>query len=322
MSNYSLRRILTEDIEISDIKDMVSKFSKVIAELENLDPKEEKGDWKNIKIGSQIIPIKNLFKNDGARIIKIFGKNEKSKIMSAFENLFTKYESFAKKLSGNSSSDSAEQKLYNIDQVGVYTLDDGGIDYAVLATPDKKVIGFVGLADPKKPCNNSIQIKYVALDKDYQGKGMGGFLYRLGGIMAEEYLGKSGITSDHTESSTKAAQNVWKGLSRHFDQFENKSGNSVYDYTGEQTPDDKEDDCTKPEEGIAATDYTWEIKDSSRSKTQNQLDKMIDNAASIGEIDDIGDQMMALWDKSYSQSRATGGLAESAKKRWSILAGI
>jgi GNAT superfamily N-acetyltransferase len=322
MSKYKLKRVLTEAVEISDIKDIVSRFSATVSRLESLDPEEEKGNWKHIKLGAQLIPIKNLLKNDGARIIKIFGKNDKSKVIPAFEKLIDKFESFANQLSGGGESIPSGSDSYTIDQVGVYTLDDDGIDYAVLATPDKKVIGFVGLADPKKPCNNSTQIKYVALDKDYQGKGMGGFLYRLGGVMAEEYLGKSGITSDHTESSTKAAQNVWKGLSRHFDQFENESGNSVYDYTGDKTPDDKKDDCTKPEEGIAATDYTWEIKDSSRSKTQNQLDKMIDNAATIGEINDIGEQMMALWDKSYSQSRATGGLAESAKKRWSILAGI
>lgn len=322
MSKYKLSRILTEDVEISDVKDIVSRFSAVVTKLENLDPEEKKGDWKHIKLGTQLIPIKNLLKNDGARIVKIFDKNDKSAVITAFDKLITKFESFANQLSGKDESTSSGSELYSMDQVGVYTLDDDGIDYAVLATPDKKVIGFVGLADPKKHCNNATQIKYVALDKDYQGKGMGGFLYRLGGIMAEEYLGKSGITSDHTESSTKAAQNVWKGLSRHFDQFENSSGNSVYDYTGDQTPEDKDDDCTMPEEGIAATDYTWAIKDSSRSKTQSQLDKMIDNAAAIGEIDDIGDQMMALWNKSYSQSRASGGLAESVKKRWSILAGI
>ena len=330
--------LITEaSITKDDLKKIIEEFSYYVAWLSEADPEEKLGSWKLVNFGTQSIPIKNLVKNGGARIIKLFSKYDSKEVLSAMEGLLGSYEKFAKErikspppdffpddLLDQEKKEIEEKDTYDIKELAVYTTDDGPVEFGVLMDPNKKIVGFVGLQDPKKDCNNATQIKYVAVSKKYQGKGIGGFLYRLGGIMAEEYLGKSGITSDHTESSTKAAQNVWNRLSKHFDEYENQSGNSEYDYDGTATPDDTDDDCNLPSQGAAATDYTWSIKDSSRSKTQSILNKMLTNASTLGPIDNIEEQMMELWDQVYAAS-AAAGLAESANKyrsRWEVLAGI
>ena len=177
------------------------------------------------------------------------------------------------------------EEVYPLDKLGMYHRISGEENIFYLVDPMRKMVGFVTLVNPPKHCNGATQVKYVAVHDDYQGSGYGGYLYKLAGVIAEFMMNKDGITSDHVDATSKDAARVWaKMMPSSFKKITSKMGHDKFDYTGKETPDDPDDDCTLPGAGDAATDYAWKINPGEKNKILATFQTQIQNAKEIGEL--------------------------------------
>ena len=199
-------------------------------------------------------------------------------------------------------NDEASGEVYPLEKLGLYKRVDGEDMSFYLSEPNQEFVGVVTLSNPDKHCNGATQVKFVALDKRYQGRGYGSYLYKLAGIVAQRYMNKDGITSDHTESTTSSARSVWDNMiPNKFDVISSKMGNSKFDYTGRETPNDPDDDCTLTGVGAPATDYAWKIKPETAAEVDAMMKKQLGNAKKFGPIPsyEFAERDYVLWSKSY-----------------------
>ena len=131
------------------------------------------------------------------------------------------------------------------------------------------------LSSGEIPCiPNTWQVKNVATKKEYQGKGLGTLIYNLAATYAK-LSGGDGITSDHDAMTTKDGARRWNKIdqSSNFKKKETSKGNNTFDYTGKETPNDREDDCKRPRVVNAATDHSYEIVDG----IEDEIKRLKDN---------------------------------------------
>ena len=106
-----------------------------------------------------------------------------------------------------------------------------------------KVIAMIIVDKTDEPCiPDTFQVRYSALDSEFQGQGYGSLLYGLAFYYVNKHLG-GGLTSDHASSSSDKAKKMWdkyadtKGMIKK----KTKAGNDTFDYEWEN--EDKKDDC-------------------------------------------------------------------------------
>ena len=198
------------------------------------------------------------------------------------------------------------------DAMAVYTGWQGWDMYIVLYHPqshsgaNEQVFAMMALTkagrnNPATPCiPNTYSVRLAAVDKAHQGLGLGKKLYQLAGTAVKDKFGKdAGLTSDHSSggSSSKQAQGVWSKIqSMGFYKRSTNQGNDEFDYTGQQTPQDKEDDCVKPA-GSVGTKHSWGLRNN-----HPEYSKLVGNwenhPPAIGEKG-LRKQATALFDKEY-----------------------
>lgn len=195
------------------------------------------------------------------------------------------------------------QRIYSLEECRLYTVRDGDITYLLIVAPDGFDVGLVAAKKPKKDCNFSVQVKNVGTAEEYRGKGFGKFLYFAAEILGKEYQGLvGGITSDHEESSSQSAKNTWKGMAakKQIQPVVPKQGQAKFDYTGNETPNVKTDDCDMPSSGDPAVDYAFKFSKELRSKYSKTFRSMMKNSkANPMSEEEIGNRIMSLWSKIY-----------------------
>ena len=134
------------------------------------------------------------------------------------------------------------------------------------------VVGQMSLAQTEKPCiPNTFQVSTVAVSKDYQGKGLGTMLYKI----AAEITGDAGITSDHKVSTKDSAKKVWNKIDddSNWEKRQTEKGNDEFDYDGDKTPDDPNDDCESPINSKNTVDHSYDMS----ADFSTEVSKMKDN---------------------------------------------
>tara|TARA_R100000005_G_scaffold80409_1_gene47636 strand:- start:951 stop:1784 length:834 start_codon:yes stop_codon:yes gene_type:complete len=140
---------------------------------------------------------------------------------------------------------------------------------------EPQVVAFCRLDKTKKPCIPvTYEIKTIARKAGRDYKGLGAVMYDIAAtIVKRKHNG--GITSDHSHSSSTAAYKGWQRManSGKYVKRATKWKNDKFDYTGNETPDDPNDNCDKPagrgdpdmsdelrKKLVAASDYSLQIK--------------------------------------------------------------
>ena len=144
---------------------------------------------------------------------------------------------------------------------------DGGNDYQelylyrLLETEEPEVIGSVNLSRPSKPCiPNTFEVNGIATNEYFRGAGYGRLLYDLAFYVANDIMG-FGLTSDHGGSTSDQAKPHWDIENNpNYEKRKTPDGNDEFDYTGQKTPNDYQDDCdagfdNSPEK--MATDHSF-----------------------------------------------------------------
>ena len=151
------------------------------------------------------------------------------------------------------------------------SLPDGEVTYQNFKN-FQNVIGFVKFNTTAKPCiPETIEVKFTAVDRPYQGKGYSALLK---GILFQYAKDNNlGVTSDHTQSTSPSAARFWKKLpyTSGYVKRETPAGNNEFDYTG-STPDIY-DDCSSGLYGPKgmATHNSWEVNHDSFKNHMNEL---------------------------------------------------
>ena len=128
------------------------------------------------------------------------------------------------------------------------------------------VIGMISLGDMSGPCiPETLQVRFIGVAIRFQKSGYGTILYRLAAAHSKVEQGGGGITSDHTTSTSAAAMRRWDAIDSDPEFFKRttKAGSDEFDYTGNATPDDPEDDCEDFSSGGSFTDHSYGVKDNS-----------------------------------------------------------
>jgi hypothetical protein len=127
------------------------------------------------------------------------------------------------------------------------------------------IIGAITLRKTVKPCiPDTFEAGAVFTDIKYREKGFGSLLYDLA-FYAAGQMGY-GLTSDHSQYTTAIAKErgpfTKAETDSNFIKRKTPSGNSKFDYTGDETPDDPLDDCDPGQVGPdeMATDHSFTKK--------------------------------------------------------------
>ena len=187
---------------------------------------------------------------------------------------------------------------------GVSILDDKGYPVALFA-----------IQKTKEPClPNTYMVKFIAVAKQFRGKGMGSYLYDLAAVVAQSLGGEdAGITSDRADSTTKMAGALWKRIAKKYKAKETKKGNKKFDYDGKLTPKDPDDDCNEPPEGNPATDYSWLISSDLKSRAVTIYNKQKNNYENFENKlseEQFEEEVVKLFDEAYGQGKASGIVEE------------
>ena len=125
----------------------------------------------------------------------------------------------------------------------------------------QNVIGYIKYNTTLKPCiPETVEIKFIAVDKPYQNRGYGPL---LNGILFQYAKDNGlGVTSDHTQSTSPAAAAFWNKLPYTTGYYKKTTdkGNSHFDYTGATS--DPNDDCNAGMFGdpsMMATHHSWYV---------------------------------------------------------------
>jgi len=192
---------------------------------------------------------------------------------------------------------------------------------------DPKVIGWLGTMEMGSmtdgPCIPKTQeVGTAAVEPAFAGRGVGTYMYEVASYLLKTEK-KSGITSDHSASTSVDAAWIWQKLEQRLnynkrktekgpgEKIDNetgeitgyKGGNDRFDYDG-STPDPN-DDCYEPSEGVAPSDHSLEIPDSRMGKISKIMGRQMDNLDSYIDMgfnfdsDSLQAQGMALFDRVY-----------------------
>ena len=120
------------------------------------------------------------------------------------------------------------------------------------------------LTTSETPCIPSTwHITAVATSKEFQSMGFGTLIYDIAATYAKsaEYDGKGGITSDHNTLTTIDGARRWDKIDKdsNYIKKETSKKNDTFDYTGEETPDDEDDDCRQARTVDAVVDHSYMI---------------------------------------------------------------
>ena len=128
------------------------------------------------------------------------------------------------------------------------------------------LMGMITATQTKKPCiTNSdgptYSVNFSAVDEEYRGKGYGSMMYGL--LMSWCEKRGIGLTSDKVSGTSKSAAKTWNklGSTMGIEKKVTAAGNDTFDTTGNETPDDPDDDCDKG--------YTNDVKHSFMDQTGN-----------------------------------------------------
>tara|TARA_R110002110_G_scaffold115064_2_gene285321 strand:- start:2776 stop:3501 length:726 start_codon:yes stop_codon:yes gene_type:complete len=163
-----------------------------------------------------------------------------------------------------------------------------------------RVLGMVMIDKTNLDCiPNTMQIRFTAVAE--KGKGYGSLIYGLTFHYANNKLG-AGLTSDHNHSSSDDAKKMWNKLTNTKDLVMKKTrgnhptgGHDTFDYSGENTPEDKKDDCDDGSDGDInnlATNHSWIMKGNKFKKSFEELTarnrEYVKDASDAGEfIEDL-----------------------------------
>ena len=141
------------------------------------------------------------------------------------------------------------------------------------------VIAMIILSKTSEECiPDTMQVNFSAVAKNYQGEGYGSLIYGLAFHYANNIMG-SGLTSDHTHSTSEKAQKLWNKYADTKEMIKKKTkgkhprgGHDTFDYTSEKTPEDKYDDCDDGHSvEYLATHNSWVMKGNRFQKSFNEL---------------------------------------------------
>ena len=160
---------------------------------------------------------------------------------------------------------------------------EGEINLYLYEISSLKVVGQVDLHKTDEPCvPKTYQVSAISVDTDYQSTGIGFLLYKIAMFIVNRK--GSGLTSDHTISTQPKAAEFWKRLEGEGSiAIKRKTGketdgkpHDTFDYEGDLTPDDPNDDCEKPV-ATPATDHSWELVKSVSADTKIIFDQLTQN---------------------------------------------
>jgi hypothetical protein len=149
----------------------------------------------------------------------------------------------------------------------------GQSDDVVEQFHDLTIIGEVSLSslDSSGPClkgkgkQPSWQIEAIHTAQEFRNVGYGGLLYGFAFLIAKQ--NNAGLTSDKDAGSKDDAKEKWSSFESNpgtFDKVETEDGNNTFDYDGDKTPEDPNDDCdvsVEPKDN--ATDFSLDHKNPS-----------------------------------------------------------
>ena len=167
----------------------------------------------------------------------------------------------------------------------------GSYDLVIYQLPplEPQVVAFCRLDETTKPCIPvTYEIRTIARKSGRDYKGLGAVMYDIAATIVKRKH-KGGITSDKSHSSTTAAYKGWKRMADSGKYVKRATNwkNDEFDYTGEETPDDPNDDCDRPagkgdpdmkdelrKKLISASDFSLQIKTPSPYLSKFKLNHM------------------------------------------------
>lgn len=134
-------------------------------------------------------------------------------------------------------------------------------------------VGLLTDPDPEQRCiPRTYQISAIYVEPELQGMGFGKLLYDLSFAVLPK---GAGLTSDKLSGTEEGAKVIWKKLenSSEYTHRETPKGNDTFDYTGDKTPEDPDDDCFVAASlgSKNATDYSIQKKNNSQGQQLLQM---------------------------------------------------
>lgn len=145
------------------------------------------------------------------------------------------------------------------------------------------VVGEISIDATKSPCiPKTYQVNGISVDQEYQGTGLGFLLYKMAMFVANRK--GAGLTSDQSISTSPKATEFWQRLKskgsiakkRSTGEGTPKNPHDTFDYEGDLTPDDPNDDCDRPMDK-PATVHSWELKPETFKETGEFYSKLAQN---------------------------------------------
>lgn len=175
------------------------------------------------------------------------------------------------------SGTTVDQKLFGlkiVGSVGLTSLQDGGQCISGKSIPGTNV--------GTKP---SWQIESIYTAQEFRGQKYGLLLYNMAFVVANGAGG--GLTSDKDSGSTSAAGRMWD----YFDKDETKyakvttaAGSDKFDYDGNETPSDPNDDCILQPSVNNTTDHSFALmSDQDKSLAESAMAEMEANHRTFAE---------------------------------------
>jgi len=155
--------------------------------------------------------------------------------------------------------------------------------YRINAGGSNEVIGMIDMSVTDNKCiSKTYQVEGIAVDSKFQSQGYGLDLYKIGMFYVNS-LG-AGLTSDHMMGTLDKASEFWKKLElkgsiavkRRTGKGTKADPHDTFDYDGDMTPDDPNDDCYEPMVG-AASDHSWELIPDEYNKMSQVVKKLLSN---------------------------------------------
>lgn len=169
----------------------------------------------------------------------------------------------------NEDPEPAYVSLYDPNQpLALLHMDDGELQTFILYHLTKSqqhpvyVVAYLNMElIEDQPCvPYTYQVLGVYTETAAQRKGFSKTMYNMAFYIADKM--DYGLTSDHLVGTTKVAQNAaWSKFENSPDYYKRTTslGNQKFDYTGEETPDDPDDDCeTTFGDKAPATDFSFQ----------------------------------------------------------------
>ncbi len=172
------------------------------------------------------------------------------------------------------------------------------------------VIGMISIATMFGPCiPNTLQVKFAAVAGKFQRQGFGSILYRLAAAYAKLNFRDGGISSDHTSGTSIDAEKRWLAIRSdpEFYKRTTPSGSDEFDYTGNRTPDDRQDDCEDFTDRGAVTSHSFGVNDKSVEvyKDLTLADEYFQTNGRSYRASELHDKAFRVFGKSYANRTRT-----------------